>query len=92
MRETNKSLISWGKQIDISKEMFRVYVFPNKEEVKIEKPLYLIVSDNGHRVVDQNYIAHYIPYGWIHLYWENEDKKEFQFNHQRPNNGIVGPR
>jgi hypothetical protein len=76
MKQTANSLIEWGKQIHISEEIFRTYVFPNKEEVRIDKPLYLIISDNGHRVLDQNYIAHYIPYGWIHLYWENSDKKE----------------
>lgn len=83
MKQTAKSLIDWGKPVDISHELFRVYVFPGKETVRIEQPLYLIVSDNGHRVVDKFYVAHYIPYGWIHLFWENDDKEKFQFNHQR---------
>lgn len=74
----------WGKQTDISKELYRVYVFKGGDEIRIENPLYLIVSDNGHRLADKNYISHYVPYGWIHLYWENTDKEKYQFNHQRP--------
>jgi hypothetical protein len=83
MKQTERSLITWGKKIDLTHELYRVYEWPGGDKVRIERPLYLIVSDNGHRVVDSNYIAHYIPYGWIHLWWENDDKTEYQFNHQR---------
>lgn len=84
MKQTKKSLMVWGKQVDISKENYRVYVFPGGDEVRIFRPQYLIVSDNGHRIADINDVSHYIPYGWLHLYWENADKAKYQFNHQRP--------
>ena len=51
-------------------ELERHYVFPGKEEIIIEHPKFIIVSDNGHRVFDGE-ISHYIPYGWIHLWWKN---------------------
>lgn len=86
MKQTSKSLIEWGKQIDISSEIYREYIFPDKEIVHIACPKYLIVSDNGHRVCDMDNVSHYIPYGWIHLMWENKDKEQFQFNHQREKN------
>ena len=83
MKETKRSLFPWAKEIDISPELYRVYRFPNGEEVRIDRPLKLTVSDNGHRLVDSNFIAHYIPYGWIHLWWENVDKEKYQFFFQR---------
>lgn len=55
--------------VNISSEEFRVYNFGNTE-VKILDPLYLAVSKNGHRVLDGNGVSHYIPKGWIHLYWK----------------------
>lgn len=84
MKQTSKSLMEWSKKVDISQEKYREYVFPDGNKVRIKKPLYLIVSDNGHRIADFNYISYYIPYGWIALYWENKDKELYQFNHQRP--------
>jgi len=83
MKQTKKSLMEWGKKVDISKEMYRTYVFDHRE-VTISNPVYLIVSDNGHRIADVIGISHYIPHGWVHLYWENVDKELYQFNHQRP--------
>lgn len=82
MKETKKSLFPWAKEIDISKEMYRVYEWPDFT-LRIEAPKTLTVSDNGHRVVDGNFFAHYIPYGWYHLYWENSDKEKYQFYFQR---------
>ena len=83
MRETKKSLFPWKKEIDISKENFRIYEFPGGDIVRIECPEMLVVSDNGHRVVDAQKISHYIPYGWIHLWWENIDKEKYQYYYQR---------
>lgn len=70
-----------SKTIDISKnEKKRIYVFPlatgKTVEVEIENPKYLIVSSNGHRIVDEQNISHYIPNKWIHLYWENKNKNK----------------
>jgi len=78
MKPTKNSLLPYYKKLDLSKwEARRVYVFPGGEEVVIEKPEFLIVSDNGHRVKDQSGRSHYIPYGWIHLWWDNcEGRKE----------------
>lgn len=53
---------------DISSERYRVYVFGEKE-VRIDYPQFLNVSKNGHRVFDSAGVSHYIPQGWIHLYW-----------------------
>lgn len=60
------------KFADISSERHRVYVFPGAE-VRIDEPLWLNVSKNGHRVFDSKSVSHYIPQGWIHLYWEVKD-------------------
>jgi len=65
---------------DISHERYRTYIFPQGEEVRIENPVKLHVSESGgHRVQDDNSVAHYIPSGWIHLYWETVDDVSFWF-------------
>jgi hypothetical protein len=83
MKQTASSLFPWGKEIDISHELYRIYKWESGAQVVIKKPRTLIVSDNGHRIVDEDFVAHYIPYGWIHLWWENVDKEQFQFYFQR---------
>lgn len=55
---------------DISSEEYREYVFPGGEIVKIESPLQLNVSKNGHRLFDAQGVSHYVPQGWIHLRWK----------------------
>ena len=78
MEPTENSLLPYYKKIDLkNKEFYRVYIFPGKEKVTIQKPQSLIVSDNGHRVVDDQGVSHYIPYGWIHLYWKNIGDRSF---------------
>ena len=78
MNPTSNSLLPYYKKIKLAgKETFRTYVFPGKEEVTINEPQFLIVSDNGHRVYDAQGVSHYIPYGWIHLYWENMGDRSF---------------
>jgi len=57
---------------DISSELYREYTFPSGS-VRIDSPLKLNVSKNGHRVFDANGTSHYIPQGWIHLKWEVKD-------------------
>lgn len=56
-------------------EKYRVYTFPNNQKIRIDSPLYFSVSENGHRVFDIFQVSHYIPKGWIHLYWEVYDEK-----------------
>lgn len=55
--------------VDVSSEEYRTYVFADKE-IKIEGPLQLSVNPGGHRLLDADGISHYIPKGWIHLYWK----------------------
>jgi oxalate decarboxylase/phosphoglucose isomerase-like protein (cupin superfamily) len=79
MKQTAKSLIPYYEKVDIKgTEHYRTYVFPGKEEVTIQNPEFLIVSDNGHRVFAKDGISHYIPYGWIHLYWKNIGDRTFK--------------
>ena len=55
-------------------EKFRVYEFPNGTSVKIDCPVALAVSaSGGHRVLDVLGVAHYIPSGWHHLYWQPKE-------------------
>ena len=69
--------------IDISHEEFRVYTFVEQEKfykVRIDKPLRLIKENDGDRIYDIQGLGHFIPKGWIHLFWkeleDEEDKKE----------------
>jgi len=88
MTKTENSLIPRGVEIDISSEVYRLYRFPKGETVMIKKPMILIVSDNGHRVIDKEGYSHYIPYGWIHLKFKVE-KGESHFYCQNAKNKIV---
>ena len=58
------------KFVDISSEEYREYNFGDKGAIRINKPLRLNVSKNGHRVFDESGTSHYIPMGWIGLHWE----------------------
>lgn len=65
---------------DISSEEYRVYEFKSflffKRFVKLDKPLKLAVSaSGGHRVYTADGLSHYIPSGWIHLYWKAKKGK-----------------
>jgi hypothetical protein len=84
MKRTQKSLIPWGKKIDLStREESRTYVFPGGEQVKIDDPQFLIVSDNGHRI-GCGAISHYVPYGWIDLWWVNKENRNVNFYCEKP--------
>jgi len=55
---------------DISSEMWRVYDYGN-HKIRISEPTHLNVSKSGgHRILDRGDVSHYIPSGWIHLYWK----------------------
>lgn len=58
---------------DISSEQWREYTFDNGQTVRIDKPLKLYVSDNGHRILDAEGVSHYVPLGWVHLKWLAKD-------------------
>lgn len=69
--------LEW-KRID--HETYRTYVFRNNQLITIVKPMVLNVSKSGgHRVVDAENVSHYIPSGWIHLYWETDDDSAYWF-------------
>ena len=59
-------------QKDISTEIRRTYTWESGATVTIEAPIALIVSENGHRIADAANNGHYVPFGWIHLHWENK--------------------
>lgn len=59
--------------IDISSEEWREYLFENGATVRIEHPLKLNVTDEGHRIFDASGISHFIPLGWLHLKWKAKD-------------------
>lgn len=58
---------------DITSELWREYTFGDGQTVRINEPLRLYVSDNGHRVLDGEGVSHYVPFGWIHLKWQAKD-------------------
>ncbi|MCK0097495.1 hypothetical protein MWU60_18100 [Yoonia sp. F2084L] len=58
---------------DISSEQWREYTFSDGQSVRIELPLKLYVSENGHRLLDTAGVSHYIPLSWIHLKWQVKD-------------------
>ena len=75
-KEVTKDL-EW-KNID--HEKYRIYIFPNNEEVRILSPILLHVSKSGgHRILDKWNVSHYVPKGWIHLFWETDDENAFRF-------------
>jgi len=78
-KEVTKNL-EW-KNID--HEVYRKYTFwmdAGIINVRIDNPILLNVSKSGgHRILDAKDVAHYIPSGWIHLYWETKDNIAFRF-------------
>ena len=65
---------------NIQSEIYRVYDWLDGTSIRINNPIELNVSKNGHRILDINQISHYIPYGWKHLYWEvKSGEKHFSF-------------
>lgn len=54
---------------DISSEESRTYIWPDGSTVVIIGPCWLNVSSYGHRLIDFAGTSHYVPMGWIHLYW-----------------------
>ena len=76
MKKVTKEL-DWK---NIEHEIYRVYEFPNGKRIRIDKPILLNVSKSGgHRILDSKDVSHYIPSGWIHLFWETNDENAFRF-------------
>jgi hypothetical protein len=61
----------------INNEAFRTYVFANGGKVTITAPVSLSVrrkpEGDSHRIIDAEGTSHYIPAGWIHLFWRGKD-------------------
>jgi len=75
-----KEVIDKTEWANCDHEIYRTYVFPDGKTVTIERPVLLNVSKSGgHRLLDANDKSHYIPYKWIHLYWETDDDNAFRF-------------
>ena len=55
--------------LDVSGETYREYIWESGAITKIDKPQWLAVSESGHRLLDGSGVCHFIPFGWIHLYW-----------------------
>lgn len=72
--------LEWKK---IEHENYRTYIFVrdgHTYEVTIFRPVLLNVSKSGgHRILDAENRSHYIPSGWIHLYWNTDDDNAFLF-------------
>lgn len=80
MVDVTESVASKGPTfVDISGESFRTYVFPNGGQATVFNPIKLNVKrkseGDSHRVIDALGRSHYIPAGWIHLFWEGKDKQ-----------------
>lgn len=67
--------------VDVSVELFRSYLFPEKTTpdgavraaniVRVDNPKWLYVAPSGsHRLIDAQGFSHYIPSGWEHLWWK----------------------
>ena len=57
----------------VASETFREYVYfeDGKESVlRIEQPLYLAVTQHGHRVFDAEGVSHYVAKGWRSIRWK----------------------
>lgn len=58
---------------DISSEEFRLYCFYNGTELRIDNPVALSVSENGHRVFDATGTSYYVQNAWCYLQWRAKD-------------------
>lgn len=62
---------------DISSEEWREYDFSGVR-VRIENPTYLAVSENGHRILDEQGISHYVGFDGFYVKWKSgEDAPHF---------------
>ena len=60
---------------DISDEVYREYIFPGNEVVRVVGVGLHVSASGGHRIQGADGFAHYIPAGWIHLRWEPKPGK-----------------
>ena len=56
--------------LDVSSELYRVYLYPDGTEVTVYEPILLNVSSTGgHRIYDLSNTSHYVAPGFVHVYW-----------------------
>ena len=54
-------------------EEYRIYTFPNKEIIRIDKCRKLKVSNSGnHRIITEDGLLHIVPIGWLHIEIKSE--------------------
>ncbi len=60
-------------QLDVRDEEYRTYVFSATKAYRIDFPILVAVkkgpNGHSHRVLDRAGQCHYIPKGWIAIYW-----------------------
>ena len=70
--------------VRVSIELFRSYLYPAVQLpngtlqpahiVRVDDPVWLYVAPSGsHRLTDAKGFSHYIPAGWVHLWWKRKD-------------------
>lgn len=77
--KVNKEL-NWK---DISEELWREYHFPYKNDlyiIRIEEPLAVVISDNGHRIYNRKGVSYYIPKVYIAILWAGYEEGVAQYN------------
>lgn len=68
---------------DISDEQWREYHFPYKDDlyiIRIEEPLAVAISDNGHRLYNRAGISYYIPKVYIAILWKGYEDGQVQYD------------
>lgn len=73
----------------VSAEKYRTYRFPDGSQYTITDPWKLKVTtkinpitklpQDSHRILTKDNVAHYVPVGWIGLFWESHNENPFLF-------------
>lgn len=59
------------ESIDITSEIYRIYVYKDGQRFRINNPVELFVLDSGsHRVVDSDGVTHRPTPGWLAISWK----------------------
>lgn len=65
---------------DINHETYRVYIFEGGDELRIDEPALINISDSGgHRILTKHNVSFYIPYKWIAFFFETDDNVAWRF-------------
>jgi len=83
MKQTGRSMFPWNKPITDLNETHRTYVWPGGDTLTIYGPRLLVVTDNGHRLIDEEDVVYYVAYGWLYIKWTRKDETASHFYFQR---------